>query len=123
MQRSHRCIACIAFFTWAGTAAAQVNVEPIRKQLEDTDFGARLRLSVAAYQGNSQGIVSGVSGLVGGRVERHLGFVSASADYAHLGGETSVKKSFIHLRHNYEIHDHLLWEEFLQLETDRFRRI
>lgn len=108
---------------WVGRATAQVNIEPLRRQLDDSGFGARLRLSIAAYQGNTQGVITGISGLVGGRTESNLMFLAASADYAHLGGETSVKKSFVHLRHNYEFYRHLWWEEFLQSETDRFRRI
>jgi hypothetical protein len=120
-----RAWSCVALLLFASTnpASAQVNVEPIRKQLDESGFGARLRLSMAAYQGNTQGIVLGTSALFGGRTERHLLFLAASADYAHLGGETSVKKSFVHLRHNYELASRLWWEEFVQLETDRFRRI
>lgn len=34
-----------------------------------------------------------------------------------------MKKSFAHLRHNYEFTDFFWWEEFVQSETDRFRRI
>lgn len=104
-------------------AAAQVNVEPIRQQLADSGFGARLRLSLSAYQGNTQGMVAGASALLGGRGERHLGFLNASGDYAHFGGETTVHKSFVHLRHNYKLSAISWWEEFVQSETDRFRRI
>lgn len=104
-------------------AEAQVNVEPIRQQLAESGFGARLRLSLSAYQGNTQGLVTGASALLGGRSERHLGFLNASGDYAHLGGETNVHRSFVHLRHNYRLSPVLWWEEFVQSETDRFRRI
>jgi hypothetical protein len=65
----------------------------------------------------------GTSGLVGGRIGPNLGFAAASADYARLGGTTSVKKSFAHIRDNYEFTDFFWWEEFVQSETDRFRRI
>jgi hypothetical protein len=108
---------------YARGAQAQVNVESVRKQLDEKSFGARIRLSLASYTGNTQGIILGTSGLVGVRDGPHLGFATASADYAKLGGITSVKKSFLHLRHNYELTDFMWWEEFGQLETDRFRRI
>jgi hypothetical protein len=98
-------------------------VEPIRQQLAESGFGARLRLSLSAYQGNTQGMVAGASALLGGRSERHLGFFNASGDYAHIGGETAVHKSFVHLRHNYQLYPFLWWEEFGQSETDRFRRV
>jgi hypothetical protein len=67
--------------------------------------------------------VTGAAALLGGRSGRHLGFANATGDYAHLGGEAVVRKSFIHLRHNYEIRPWAWWEEFVQTETDRFRRI
>jgi len=104
-------------------AHAQVNVEPIRRELAESGFGARLRLSLSTYQGNTEGIVAGAGALLGGRSERHLGFLNASADYAHIGGETAVYQSFVHLRHNYQLRRVLWWEEFAQSETDRFRRI
>lgn len=100
-----------------------MNVEPIRQQLAESGFGARLRLSLSAYQGNTQGLVAGASALLGGRSARHLGFLNASGDYAHFGSETTVHRSFVHLRHNYTLSSMLWWEEFAQSETDRFRRI
>jgi hypothetical protein len=104
-------------------AFAQVNIESVRKQLDTASFGARVRFSVAAYAGNTQGVIVGTSDLVGGRAGSNLGFATASADYARLGGSTSVQKSFFHLRHNYEFTDFFWWEEFAQSETDHFRRI
>ncbi|HVW30148.1 MAG TPA: DUF481 domain-containing protein [Polyangiaceae bacterium] len=108
---------------WTRSAAAQVNIESVRSQLDTSTFGARLRLSFSAYAGNTEGVIMGTSGIVGGRIGPNLGFATASADYARLGGSTSVKKSFAHLRHNYELTDFFWWEEFVQSETDRFRRI
>ncbi|HEX4337084.1 MAG TPA: DUF481 domain-containing protein [Polyangiaceae bacterium] len=102
---------------------AQVNIESVRSQLDTSSFGARIRFSLSAYAGNTEGLVFGTSGIVGGRIGPNLGFATASADYARLGGTTSVKKSFVHLRHNYEFNDFFWWEEFAQSETDRFRRI
>lgn len=118
------CALCaLCAFTLPQKAEGQVNIEPVRKQLATTGFGARLRLSISSYQGNTHGLVAGASGLVGSRLERHLGFINASWDYAHLGGETSVQKSFAHVRHNFRVVSWLWWEEFVQSETDRFRRI
>lgn len=104
-------------------AFAQVNIESVRSQLDTASFGGRVRLSFSAYAGNTEGVVMGTSGILGGRIGSNLGFATASADYARLGGSTSVKKSFAHLRHNYEFTDYFWWEEFVQSETDRFRRI
>jgi hypothetical protein len=105
------------------TTAAQVNIESLRSQLDTSTLGGRIRLSFAAYAGNTEGVIMGISGIVGGRIGPNLGFATASADYARFSGTTSVKKSFAHLRHNYEFADFFWWEEFVQSETDRFRRI
>jgi hypothetical protein len=104
-------------------AVAQVNVESVRSQLDTSTFGGRIRLSFSAYAGNTEGVIMGTSGIIAGRIGPSLGFATASADYARLGGTTSVKKSFAHLRHNYEFTDFFWWEEFVQSEADRFRRI
>lgn len=115
---------CLGFLFVPAAARAQVNIEAVRKQLTpDKNFGARVRFSLATYTGNTEGIIAGVSGLLGGRLRRHLGFAMASTDYARLGGATSMRKSFAHLRHNYELTKWIWWEEFAQSETDRFRRI
>jgi hypothetical protein len=108
---------------YASPARAQVNVESVRKQLDTKEFDTRLRFSLAGYAGNTQGIVLGTSALFGFHEGRHLGFATASADYAKFAGVVSVNKSFLHLRHNYELYDFMWWEEFGQLETDKFRRI
>jgi hypothetical protein len=44
-------------------------------------------------------------------------------DYALFGDEVSVARAFAHVRHNYELTTRIAWEEFAQLESDRFRRI
>src|SRR5581483_3905746 len=80
-----------AMLLWSATAAAQVNIESVRSQLDTSSFGARIRLSFAAYAGNTEGVIMGTSGIVGGRIGPNLGFATASADYARLGGTTSVK--------------------------------
>ena len=107
----------------SATATAQVNIESVRKQLDTESFGARVRFSFATYAGNTQGVNLGTSGIVGGRIGANTGFVTASADYARFSGVTDVQKSFAHLRHNYEVTDFFWWEEFVQSETDHFRRI
>ena len=104
-------------------AHAQVNVEPLRNQLKQSGFGARLAASASSYAGNTQGIIFGSAALMGMRADRHAGFISLSGDYARLNHVVSVAKWFGHARHNYRLGDAVWWEEFGQLESDRFRRV
>lgn len=102
---------------------AQVNVEPLRQQVTARRFGAHIAASTDAYAGNTQGVVFGSSALLGGRTERNFGYLDLSGDYSKLGGLVSVAKWFAHLRHNFELGRSAWWEEYAQVESDRFRRV
>jgi len=101
----------------------QVNVEPLRQQVSETGFGARLRASVTTYAGNTQGVIFGGSALAGARAKRNVAYVVLTGDYARLNGAISVAKWFAHARHNYELSNWVWWEEYGQVESDRFRRV
>jgi hypothetical protein len=107
----------------ASQASAQVNVEPIRQQVTQKKFGGRIGAAVTSYAGNTQGVIFGGSALMGGRTERNFGFLNTSGDYARLGGSVSVAKWFAHLRHNFQLSEWVWWEEYAQIESDRFRRV
>jgi hypothetical protein len=102
---------------------AQVNVEPLRQQVTARKFGARIAASTDAYAGNTQGVIFGGSALLGGRTERNFGYLDVSGDYNRVGGVISVAKWFAHLRHNFELGPGKWWEEYAQIESDRFRRV
>jgi hypothetical protein len=104
-------------------ASAQVNVEPLRQQVTERRFGARINASTTTYAGNTQGVVFGGAALLGGRTERNFGYLDVSGDYSRLSGIVSVAKWFAHLRHNFQINPDAWWEEYAQLESDRFRRV
>lgn len=108
---------------FSARAAAQVNVEPLRQQVTERKFGARINASTTTYAGNTQGVVFGGSALLGGRTERNFGYLDLSGDYSKLGGLVSVAKWFAHLRHNFELGPGTWWEEYAQIESDRFRRV
>ncbi|MEI9936074.1 MAG: DUF481 domain-containing protein [Pseudomonadota bacterium] len=107
----------------SGPAQAQVNVEPLRQQVTARKFGARINASTTTYAGNTQGVIFGGAALLGGRTERNFGYLDVSGDYTRLAGVVSVAKWFAHLRHNFQINPDLWWEEYGQLESDRFRRV
>ena len=107
----------------AGQAFAQVNVEPLRQQVTERKFGVRVNASATTYAGNTQGVIFGSAALVGGRTARHFGYLDLSGDYTRLSGVVSVAKWFAHLRHNLQISPDWWWEEYGQLESDRFRRV
>lgn len=104
-------------------AGAQVNVEPLRQQVTERKFGARINASTTTYAGNTRGVVFGGAALLGGRTARHFGYLDLSGDYARLAGVVSIAKWFLHLRHNLQISADAWWEEYAQLESDRFRRV
>lgn len=103
--------------------AAQVNVEPVRKQLAERGWAIRLNGSIAGYVGNTEGITLGASSLTGGRSGRHLAYTSASADYARYNGTETVSKYFVHGRYNLELRPRIWAEVFGQIESDQFRRV
>lgn len=100
-----------------------MNVEPLRQQVTARRFGARVNASTTTYAGNTQGVVFGGAALLGGRTERNFGYLDVSGDYSRLAGVVSVAKWFAHLRHNFQINPDAWWEEYGQLESDRFRRV
>lgn len=102
---------------------AQVNVEPVRSQLEETGRTFQVRGALSAYQGNTSGIALAVGGLVGWSSARDLVYLTASGDYSHLNHITSVAKAFAHVRYNRLLWERVHAEAFVQWEIDRFRRI
>ncbi|MET0795589.1 MAG: DUF481 domain-containing protein [Polyangiaceae bacterium] len=110
-------------FLFGSQASAQVNVEPLRQQVTERRFGARINASTTTYAGNTQGVVFGGAALLGGRTQRNFGYLDVSGDYSRLAGVVSVAKWFSHLRHNFQIDSEVWWEEYAQLESDRFRRV
>lgn len=107
----------------APAARAQVNVEPLREQVSDDGFGARVRASVSSYAGNTRGIIFGGSALFGADLRRNVAYLVLTGDYAKLNGAISVAKWFAHARYNYELRRWLWWEVYGQIESDRFRRV
>jgi hypothetical protein len=108
---------------WSSPGWAQVNTEPFRQQVAQHGFGGRLRASVASYAGNTRGVIFGSAGIVGVNGQRHFAFLALSGDYARLNDVESVAKWFGHLRHDYQLNSYLWWEEYGQIESDRFRRV
>lgn len=107
----------------AGSAAAQVNVEPLRAKLKDDGAGANLDVKLAGRTGNTEGLTAGGSGLLGGRSEPHFAFVSASGEYARHFGEVQAARYFAHARYNLTLTDGVWGELFGQIEHDRFARL
>ena len=123
-QRRSLCWLITGIWFWnSADAKAQVNVEPLRQQVTANQFGARINASATTYAGNTQGVIFGSAALLGGRTARHFGYLDVSGDYTRLNGVVSVAKWFAHLRHNLQINPDLWWEEYAQLESDRFRRV
>lgn len=122
MQRVFRALATLSLF-WSFNARGQVNTEPFRQQVAAHGFGGRIRASVASYAGNTRGVIFGSAGIMGVNGKRHFAFITLSGDYARLNDVESVAKWFGHVRHDYQLNGFLWWEEYAQIESDRFRRV
>lgn len=113
----------MACFGVAASALAQVNVEPLRRDLKKRGFSGHIMGSFDGLTGNTEGVTAGGGLLVGVHAGRHFAYLDATGDYSRINYQTLVAKSFAHLRYDFEL-EHWLWSEyFVQLETDHFRRI
>lgn len=105
------------------TARAQVNVEPLRREVKKQGFGGSVQGSIDGSTGNTEGITAGGAALLGVRSGRHLVFLDATGNYSRVDRTLFVDKDFAHLRYNYELTDWLWAEAFTQIEHDAFRSI
>jgi hypothetical protein len=110
-------------FSLAPGAAAQVNVEGLRKALTTPGIHGNLSGSLTTYGGNTMGTALGGVALVGYRAERQLCYLNLNANYSNLGGEVQVANAFAHFRYNYALAPWVAMEVFTQGESDRFRRL
>ena len=106
-----------------GVALAQVNVEPLRRQIKRGGVGGRVRTAMLATGGNTDRLSMGGGLLLGGDSGPHFAYLNLTGEYARVNREATVAKAFSHLRYNYELAPWLWAEAFTQLEADRFRRI
>ena len=115
---------CVA---WAACsvapAAAQVNVEPLRRKVGEAGVSGEASGSLTAFQGNTAGMLMGGNLLVGARSSPHWAYTTATGDFSRFDHEVQVAKGFAHARYNYEFFPWVAGELFGQVEADRFRRI
>lgn len=129
MQRvsfERRLVACAfaaAFLIQTARALAQVNVEPLRRDLKKPGFSGRVAASFDGLTGNTQGVTAGGALLIGVHAGRHFAYLNATGDYSRINSQTQVSKSFAHLREDFQLKAWLWMEYFAQIESDRFRRI
>ena len=107
----------------ASMARAQVNVEPLRREVKAQGFSGSVKGSISGTTGNTEGITAGGGLLLGAGGGRHLVFLAGTGNYSRINGTLLVDKSFAHLRYNYQLTDWLWAEAFTQIENDNFRRI
>lgn len=117
------CGLLLASSTASAAAYAQVNVEPLRRDLKKQGVTGRISGSFAGLAGNTEGVNAGGALLAGIHAGRHLAYLDATGEYSRINGVLQVSKSFAHVRENFELRRWLWTEGFAQLENDRFRRI
>lgn len=105
------------------SARAQVNVEALRRDLRDRNATASIGATFTGRTGNVQSVEAGGSALGAARVDRSTFLASVQADYGRFAGATTVSKSFLHLRYNYELLQWLIAEAFVQQQQDKFQRL
>ena len=115
--------AVLALILFPAPAFAQVNTEAMRGDADRQGWSGRVEARFTGSTGNSEGIVAGGSGRVQFLREAHLGFVHAAGSYTRLNQTTSVERSLVHGRYNYELAPWVWAEAFVQLEHDAFRRL
>jgi len=101
---------------------AQMNV-PLSQEITGDGVGAHVSESISSFEGNTSGIMVGLGAVFGVRAGKQYSYMNASADYAHLAGQTLIAKAFAYSRTNYELSPVLWSEVFGQMESDRIRRI
>jgi hypothetical protein len=104
-------------------AHAQVNIERLRSDLKDAPATATLEGSFTGRTGNVESVVFGGAGTGAAKYERNRFFASTSLDYARFAHKTTVSKSFVHIRYNYELLEWLYAEAFVQQQQDKFQRL
>lgn len=87
--------------SWPHGAAAQVNVEGLRKALTEPGVHGKLSGAITTYHGNTLGTELGGAALMGYREERQLVYLATNANYSNLGGDVRVANGFLHFRYNY----------------------
>lgn len=123
LPRSVRFATSLTILTTTANGAAQVNAEALRGDFKNAPVTATLDGSFTGSTGNVQGVVAGVAATAASRWDRHRGFASASADYAQFGEKTTISKSFVHIRYNYELLYWLAAEAFAQQQQNEFQRL
>lgn len=104
-------------------ALAQVNVETLRRDLQERPQFFIGTADMAARAGNVQRMVAGASGFAGMLRGRHLLFSKAYASYGSFGGTPTVSYAWVHTRYNYRFLPFVAGELFAQGRSDRFRRL
>ena len=110
-------------FLWAGVSSAQVNVEEIRKGVEEGQVvSGVIELGMDARSGNKEKVAAEGAGLVALTTGRNLAFFSASGEYEFEHG-IEEKEYTLHLRDNFRIWEFVYSDVFGQYESDEFRKL
>lgn len=107
----------------AGRAAAQVNVEALRSDIDRRSYHVALQASYAGHSGNVSGSVGSGAAFAGINAGRHLAFVKIQGDYAQFNGKATLSKAFAHARYDLRILPFLQAEVFIQFEENKFQRL
>ena len=108
----------ISLFTAAGHAAAQVNIEALRRDAGSTGFSGALALNLEIHSGNTDLKEIGLEGRLDYNHPRVNTFVLARNDFGWEQRERFADEGLIHLRQHYPLRGRIGLEVFTQYNYD-----
>ncbi len=107
----------------APAAAAQiVNVQPLVEKGGE-GFAGQIKGSLNWRTGNVDLLIAKASALLTYKIGIHKLISSSQGEIGIKGGDEFIERVFTHLRHQAVLGYGVTWETFLQVATDRFKRM
>lgn len=112
-----------SLFLYSNISEAQVNVEEIRKDIEDNQtVSGIIEFGMDARGGNKEQVLAHGAGLLALSTNPNLIFFSASGEYE-FEHDVEGKEYMLHLRDNLKIWKFIYADIFGQYESDEFRKL
>ena len=107
----------------SGQAAAQVNIEALRRNADSTGFSGALALNLEMHTGNTDLKEIGLEGRLDLNHPSVNTFILARNDFGWEQGERFADEGLIHLRQHYPVHGRIGVEAFTQYNYDATYRL
>lgn len=118
-----RLLVSLTLILTAGQAAAQVNIEALRRDAGSMGFSGALALNLELHTGNTDLKEIGLEGRLDFNHPNASTFVLARNDFGWEQGERFADEGLIHLRQHYPLHGRIGFEAFTQYNYDTTYRL